>query len=104
MEEIFTLDTKNVCFIFYFSALLFFNEVFSANTFLTIFCSSIKNALTILCLTHPAHRFPPYALEMLLSFPLAVLNALRLMCLIPGKRVLQPVLAQATPLRALVMK
>ena len=62
---------------------------FSANTFFTIFCSSTKNALTILCLTQFAHLDPPYARATVFSLFLQFLNSGLLMCLIPGKEILQ---------------
>lgn len=46
---------------FYFLPVFFSCESF--NTFLTIFCSSIKNARTILSRTQLLHREPPYARE-----------------------------------------
>src|SRR5205823_767697 len=48
--------------------LYFFTPFFSCEsftTFLTIFCSSIKKARTILSRTQLPHREPPYAREML---------------------------------------
>ena len=61
----------------------------SAKSFLTAFCSSNRNALTIRIFTQLAHVAPPYARETVLSRFLVFLYADLLRCLIPGRLVLQ---------------